>query len=161
MLQPMLKAKKEENKVKAVYAFAYGIDAMIRAECPDAFLNNSLLETCIKPYELTKYLRSVDIYTPIDHFRFNENNDIDGDILIQQLQRGPDGIIHYVDVGIWYHKNQMVVMDTDKIIWDYFDIPRQESGVPESTCGKECAPGEIAIQGEEPCCWTCHRYNPS
>ncbi len=149
-----------EYHVNAVYAFAYALDALIRKDCPEAFNNPSLLDSCVRPYALKDMLKEVTVLSPTHTFKFDSNGDLSYDMVIQQLQlTNKSGSPHYayMNIGIWNHTTHDVIIDWDFVNWDYFHWTKQESGLPESLCGKPCQYGEAIIQGEQPCCWTCYR----
>ncbi len=149
-----------QHQVNAVYAFAYALDALIRKDCPEAFNDPSLLDSCVRPYALKDIMKEVTVHSPTHTFKFDSNGDLGYDLVIQQLQlTNKSGSPHYtyMNIGIWNHKTHEVIIDWDLVNWDYFHWTKQESGVPESLCGKPCQYGEAIIQGEQPCCWTCFR----
>lgn len=83
---------------------------------------------------------------------FNENGDVTtSKYVIRNVQLGVNETLTYVEVGAWTktdgHKEFRV--EEDRIMWN----SRMK---PQSTCFRECNPGERVV-GQSECCWNCQK----
>ncbi len=134
-----------------VLTFAYAIDNMLSAECPEAFQDKSLLYGCVHRGDiLLKYLKKVTFRGLTGIVQFDEQGDADGKYKISQLQKIGNRYI-VKTVGFW-HKSSMSLDLTDDIYWN---VVHEDGAAPESLCSKPCSVGEYYVQLELKCCWEC------
>ena len=143
--------------VDAVYAFAYAIDDLISDMCPDKNPCDQILKmgsggTAIDGELLLEYLKNVSFAgASADNIEFDSSGDEQGDFVIKNLKRMPDGSGFFYDtVGVWTPHSFLDLYG--RIEWS-----NQRDEVPLSVCSLPCAGGEFPepIPDQVDCCWLC------
>ena len=137
--------------------FISSLDALIRQNCPSAFLDKSSLRTCIRGPELLKIVRSSSFMGYAGKVQFDEHGD--GMTDYDFWQHRPDGKGGYetVVIGQWLFKEKKLVFNMDAVNWFKLNTNLHPiaTQLPESVCAKPCQAGEFYIPGELKCCWEC------
>ncbi|XP_072006390.1 extracellular calcium-sensing receptor-like [Engystomops pustulosus] len=109
-----------------------------------------------KPWQLTYYIRRVQLNITLDNGRvFNDNGDPTGVYAIVNWQLKADGTMTQVKIGSYYSKSLSswaVTMNSSLIVWNL-----GSKQIPSSHCSDSCTIGfwKVAQQGKPPCCYTC------
>ncbi|XP_063348605.1 extracellular calcium-sensing receptor-like [Pelmatolapia mariae] len=148
----------EYNVYKAVYAFAYSLDDMLRCKPgrgPFRGHSCATLQT-LEPWQLIYYLEMVNFTTPFgDQVSFDENGDVVPIYDVMNWLWLPDGSIKVQTVGEVKRsafKGEELIIDEDKIFWNF-----ESKKPPRSVCSESCPPGTHMVRKkEEPkCCFDC------
>ncbi|KAK5868758.1 hypothetical protein PBY51_009747 [Eleginops maclovinus] len=140
-----------------------GLSDYLQTVNPQMYLNNTLLPSCsgqeslnnIYPWQLQYYLQEVTFNIAGEEVNF----DLKGDSIpyydILNWQRGTDGNIEFVNVGLFdgtKPAGEELVIQEDRIIW-----AGHQSEVPMSVCSASCLPGsrKAVRRGEPVCCFDC------
>nr|XP_023648436.1 extracellular calcium-sensing receptor-like [Paramormyrops kingsleyae] len=146
------------NVYKAVYALAHALHDLLRCEPgrgPFAGHACAQLNT-LQPWQLAYYLERVNFTTRFgDRVSFDENGDALAIYDVMNWQKGPDGAIKLVTVGVFDESSpegQTLRLAEDKIFWNF-----EMNTAPRSVCSESCPPGtRLAIRKGEPvCCFDC------
>lgn len=143
--------------IDAVYTLARGLHNLVKDHCM-GHTGTDLID-CVRSAPFLYYLRNLTFMGINGNVSFNENGDNLGQYEILNFQkRGP---VKYepVRVGIWDVRNQKLDINDSLINWNQKRSIRNDSGVPESHCGKPCHSGEIFVYYKETCCWECRKCN--
>ncbi|XP_030600105.1 extracellular calcium-sensing receptor-like [Archocentrus centrarchus] len=148
----------EYNVYKAVYALAYSLDDMLRCKPGRGpFSGNSCatLQT-LEPWQLVYYLERVNFTTPFgDQVSFDENGDALPIYDVMNWLWLPDGstkIQHVGEVKTTAFKGEELILDEDKIFWNF-----ESKKPPRSVCSESCPFGTHVVRkkGEPECCFDC------
>ena len=133
------------------------LDALIRENCPSAFLDKSSLRTCIKGPDLLKQVRSSLSMGYTGKIHFDENGDGIKDYEIRQRQPDGKGGYETVVIGQWLSEEKNLVLDMETVKWFTLNTTLHPiaTQLPESVCAKPCQAGEFYIPEELKCCWEC------
>ena len=133
------------------------LDALIRENCPSAFLDKSSLRTCIKGPDLLKLVRSSSFMGYSGKVQFDEHGDGMKDYDIWQRQADGKGGYETVVIGQWLSEEKNLVLDMETVKWFTLNTTLHPiaTQLPESVCAKPCQAGEFYIPGELKCCWEC------
>ncbi|XP_041125863.1 extracellular calcium-sensing receptor-like [Polyodon spathula] len=146
------------NVYKAVYAVAHSLHNLINCEPGKGPFDNF---TCanisnIKPYQLQHYIQKVSFTNSLgEKIGFDENGDPIASYDIMNWQRGADGKIWFVTVGLYDASegagNELVINE-EAIIWN-----SDQTKVPRSVCTESCRHGtrKGVRRGEPLCCFDC------
>ena len=148
--------------MNAVYAIAHALDDTRKDVCQTQSGLCSSMRS-IKGKDMLRYLRNVTFLDTSDEktFRFDENQDVDGEYVIFNYRRSQDtGHYRAVQVGTWRGtstKNGQIegslVLNQSRIAWGGMtrDSP------PQSYCSRECKSTQVRIpeQSQPECCWSC------
>ena len=145
--------------IDAVDTFGYALHDLISENCPEAFMNKALLNSCVNGPQLLQYIRKVQFKGASVDIEFDEGGDLVGGAYAIH-STSYDGKESEMEVGQWLTKTGEVKIDEDLILWwkraeDGTYI--LEDGIPESVCAKPCEVGEFYLMGELSCCWECRR----
>ncbi|CAH1780395.1 unnamed protein product [Owenia fusiformis] len=145
--------------IDAINVFAHGLHELITNECPLAFNNTALLDTCIKGPLFKQYLLNTNFTGVWGPIRFDKYGDILGRYSISQIQIGDDHQQHLVPIGIWDKQKDMNLdIHDSKLKWHHHkDRNKLQNVYPESMCSYPCRPGEFYIKQELKCCWECRK----
>ncbi len=152
--------------IDGTYAFAYALHQLISDECPHAFMDKNVLDSCIQGEHVLKYLKNVSFDGITGHIKFDDKGDIIGRYVIRQFHH--DGNKHDT-VGIWDKSSETWTMDTKFIDWTVFyrnmsgtakEVNTTNRKHPESICSKPCGPKEYYLRKELWCCWECKTCRP-
>lgn len=152
-------AKNVMVMVDAVNIFALALDNMIKGECPHAFGNKSLLRMCIKGNILKDYISKVKLETESGSIlKFNKNYDGIRKHVFRQIQTHAKKGFAVKVIGTYEPRllNNNIAVFSTNIQWPSY-VPLNAYGIPDSVCSYPCVDGEIYIQGDVKCCWTCHK----
>lgn len=145
---------------EAVEIFALALDNMIKEECPHAVGNKSLLRMCVKGDLLKVYLSKVELNTKggTRIFKFNQNYDGIRAYDFQQIQSHTNKGFGLKVIGTYnpLKSENSIELFKSAIQWP-LNSTLNAQGELESVCSYPCVKGEIYIQGDVKCCWTCHR----
>ena len=152
-------SKNHRNTVDALNILISSIDALIRQNCPSAFLDTSSLRTCIKGPDLLKIIRSTSSMGYTGKIQFDEHGDGITDYDIWQHQADGKGGYETVVIGQWLGEEKKLVLDIKTVKWFTLNTTLHPiaTQLPESVCAKPCHAGEFYIPGELKCCWECRR----
>ncbi|XP_068440259.1 extracellular calcium-sensing receptor-like [Clinocottus analis] len=145
------------NVYKAVYAVAYSLHNLLLCQPGTGpFQNHSCAQgNNIHPWQLQYYLQEVKFNIADEEVNF----DLKGDSIpyydILNWQRGPDGNIEFVNVGLFdgtKPAGEELVIQEDRIMW-----AGHQREVPVSVCSASCLPGfrKAVRRGEHVCCFDC------
>ena len=145
------------NTVDGLNVLISSIDALIRQNCPSAFLNKSSLRTCIRGPDLLKVIRGSSFIGYAGKIQFDEHGDGITDYDIRQRQADGKGGYQTVVIGRWLGEEKKLVLDMETVKWFTLNktLHPSETQLPESVCAKPCQAGEFYIPGELKCCWEC------
>ena len=137
--------------------FTSSLDALIRQNCPTAFLNKSSLRTCIRGQDLLKIVRSSSTMGYTGNVQFDRQGDGIRDYDIWQCQPDGTGGCQTVFIGQWLPKEKKLELNMETVKWSTFNTTLHPTAtqLPESVCAKLCQAGEFYIPGELKCCWEC------
>ncbi|XP_058890389.1 extracellular calcium-sensing receptor-like isoform X2 [Acipenser ruthenus] len=145
------------NVYKAVYAFAHSLHNLINCKPGKGPFDNF---TCadilnIEPYQLQHYIQEVSFTMFGEEINFDNNGDTSAFYDLINWQRGTDGTIRFVTVGLY---------DVSKGVGKEFVINEKilnwsgdQTKVPSSVCTESCPPGtrKGVRRGEPLCCFDC------
>ncbi|XP_034780734.2 extracellular calcium-sensing receptor-like [Acipenser ruthenus] len=146
------------NVYKAVYAVAHSLHNLLNCEPGKGPFDNF---TCadisnIEPYQLQHYIQKVSFTNSLgEKISFDENGDPIASYDVMNWQRGADGKIWFVTVGLYDTSegagNELVINE-EAIIWN-----SDQTKVPSSVCTESCPPGtrKGVRRGEPLCCFDC------
>ncbi|XP_056297927.1 extracellular calcium-sensing receptor-like [Pseudoliparis swirei] len=145
------------NVYKAVYAVAYSLHNLLLCQPGTGpFQNSSCAQSNnIHPWQLQYYLQEVKFNIGDEEVNF----DLKGDSIpyydILNWQRGTDGSIEFVNVGLFdgtKPAGEELVIQEDRIMWT-----GHQSEVPVSVCSASCLPGsrKAVRHGQPVCCFDC------
>ena len=148
--------------MNAVYAIAHALDDMRKDVCQTRSGICSSMRS-INGKDLLRYLRNVSFLDTSDNkpFRFDGNQEVDGDYVIYNYRRSQDtGHYRAVQVGSWHGiatRNGQIEgrlnLNRNRIAWGGMarDSP------PQSYCSRECKSTQVRIpeQSQPECCWSC------
>ena len=143
--------EKSGNVIDAVYAVAHGLKKIFTCEGE----NNT--SNCTLPTSATKLLLKSLMNTTFTSVygtavKFDRNGDkMLSEYTIRNLQLTSSRTMRYVKIGSWIKDGRRLsfIVNTTLIAWN--------SGKrPDSTCFRECNPGEYVV-GKSECCWNCQR----
>ena len=134
--------------MNAALTMAHGLHQYISTVCPEAFMEKSLLATCVKRDELIWYLLNVTFQSSNGQVRFDSQGDGDGKYRIDQLQKSGEGY-RVRSVGIWDRFSETLNINEN------LDWSSHGNAVPGSICSVPCQAGEFYVQLELKCCWDC------
>ncbi|CAH1780392.1 unnamed protein product [Owenia fusiformis] len=150
--------KKASSLLDTINTFAHGLHELILNECPLAFNDTTLLDTCIKGPIFKWYLLNSNFTGNWGRIRFDTFGDILGRYLITQIQndRQREGV---VQIGMWDKQMQVNLKINDSNLkWHHHtDHNKLQNVYPESMCSYPCQPGEFYIKQELKCCWECRK----
>ena len=137
--------------------FISSLDALIRRNCPSAFLDKSSLKTCIRGQDLLKIVRSSSSMGYAGKIQFDEQGDGTKDYDIWQRQPDGKGGYETVVIGQWLHEEKKLALNMETVKWFMLDTTLHPiaTQLPESVCAMPCQAGEFYIPGELKCCWEC------
>ena len=137
--------------------FISSLDALIRQNCPTAFLNKSSLRTCIRGQDLLKIVRSSSTMGYTGKVQFDRQGDGIRDYDIWQCQPNWKGGCQTVFIGQWLPKEKKLVLNMETVKWFTLNTTLHPiaTQLPESVCAKPCQAGEFYMPGELKCCWEC------
>ena len=145
--------------IDAVDTFGYALHNLISENCPKAFMNKTLLNSCVNGPQLLQHIRKVRFKGASVDIEFNEVGDLVGGAYAI-ISISYDGKQTITNVGQWHTKTGEVEINEHLIPW----WKRAEDGryvlekkIPESVCTKPCELGEFYLMGEDSCCWECRR----
>lgn len=144
----------------AVHAFAQAIHNLIQDVCPHAANHKDLLPSCVNPVLLKEYLQKVNVSSASGPIKFDEFHDNKRSYVVVQVQNQLQSHMkNPVPVASYDIITDEIDIDKEKLVWpeDIKDSDYNMKGHPESVCSHPCDMGEIYIQGEVLCCWTCRR----
>ncbi|KAK2912392.1 hypothetical protein Q8A73_006505 [Channa argus] len=148
----------EYNIYKAVYALAYGLDAMLQCESelgPFSGHSCGSLQK-LEPWQLVYYLERVNFTTTFgDAVSFDENGDVLPIYDIMNWLWLPDGRTEVQNVGEVKKlpfKSEQLTLDEGKIFWNF-----KLKEPPRSVCSESCPPGTRMARkkGQPVCCFDC------
>ncbi|MBN3282963.1 CASR protein, partial [Polyodon spathula] len=154
------------NVYKAVYAVAHSLHNLINCEPGKGPFDNF---TCanisnIKPYQLQHYIQKVSFTNSLgEKIGFDENGDPIASYDIMNWQRGADGKIWFVTVGLYDASegagNELVINE-EAIIWNSDQTKarcKQPLLYALSVCTESCRHGtrKGVRRGEPLCCFDC------
>ena len=149
--------KYHREVIDGLNIFISSLDALIRQNCPSAFIDKSSLSRCIKGPDLLKIVRSSSSMGYTGNIQFDKQGDGIKDYDI--LQRQPDGNGGYetVAIGKWLSEEKKLVLKMGIVKWFMPNTTLHPiaTQLPESVCAKPCQAGEFYIPGELKCCWEC------
>ncbi|MBN3310458.1 CASR protein, partial [Amia calva] len=152
------------NVYKAVYAIAHSLHNLITCEpgkgpfkdftCADA--------SNIEPWQLQVYLQEVSFTNLGEEINFDDNGDPIPSYDVINWQRGTDGNIKFVTVGLYdasKDAEKCLSVEEEAIIWN--GLPNKASCKQLSVCSESCPPGtrKAARKGEPLCCFDCVPYS--
>ncbi len=159
--QPLTKLV--SKAIDSVYTLAYGIDILVKEECPQAKHNKSLLQTCVKGEALLPYLHNVSFIGRSGPIKFDAVGDMIGQYSFKQYVIDTNNKGYHIDVAIWDQGTREVrVVDTN-VHWEALiedSVVKtvhlsQRTVIPMSICSLPCHIRQYAIRLELPCCWEC------
>ncbi|XP_074535405.1 extracellular calcium-sensing receptor-like [Halichoeres trimaculatus] len=148
----------EYNVYKAVYALAYALDDMthcVPGRGPFSGHSCANLQK-MEPWQFVHYLQNVNFITPFgDQVLFDENGDALPIYDVINWLWLPDGKTKVQTVGEVkrsHSKNEVLIIDEDKIFWNF-----ASKKPPKSVCSESCPPGTRMARkkGEPLCCFDC------
>ena len=143
--------------IDGLNVFINSLDALIRQNCPSAFLDKSFLRTCIKGPDLLKIVRNSSFMGYAGKVQFDKHGDGIKDYDILQRQADEKGIYKTVVIGQWLHEEKKLELNMETVKWFTLNTTLHPTAtqLPESVCAKPCQVGEFYIPGELKCCWEC------
>lgn len=144
-----------ERYVDSVHVLARAFHNLVSDHCPEAFAGQrDSLESCITGEKTLQYIREVMMQRPSRYISFNKDGDAMRDYTFMQILTKPK-----------FHYNHILTIDPEgnatyynKPEWSGLKMNAKElqEGQPISVCSEPCLPGQIYLQGELQCCWTCY-----
>ena len=143
--------------IDALNIFINSLDALVRQNCPSAFLDKSFLRTCIKGPDLLKIVRSSSFMGYSGKVQFDEHGDGMKDYDIWQRQADGKGGYETVVIGQWLYEERKLLLNMETVKWFTHNTSLHPiaTPLPKSVCAKPCQAGEFYIPGELKCCWEC------
>lgn len=152
--------------IDGINVYAHALDSLINSQCPEAFINQTLLDTCVTGEKVLTYLRNVSFEGVTGTIKFDSKGDILGAYSIIQIQRVSNKEVGYYGktVGMWDKITETVTIDLSSIQWPFkeYNLDQNKPAVslnistpPASLCSRPCGPKFYRIQQELPCCWLC------
>ena len=143
--------------IDALNIFISSLDALIRQNCPSAFLDKSFLRTCIKGPDLLKIVRNSSFIGYAGKVQFDKHGDGIKDYDIWQRQADGKGGYETVVIGQWLYEERKLLLNMETVKWFTHNTTLHPiaTQLPESVCAKPCQVGEFNIPGELKCCWEC------
>ncbi|KAG7516991.1 extracellular calcium-sensing receptor-like [Solea senegalensis] len=145
------------NVYKAVYAIAHSLHNLLLCQPGRGpFQNNSCAQSNnIHPWQLQHYLQEVNFQIAGEEVDFDAKGDSVPYYDIINWQRGPEGNIEFVNVGLFDGTKDVgeeLLIQEDGIMW-----AGHQSEVPVSVCSASCLPGfrKAVRRGEPICCFDC------
>ena len=139
--------------IDSVYAFAHGLDNLIKAQNGHQQLNRSEIRTCITGSLLLESLSKIVFMKDGSYINFDKRGDSKTDYIIKQIQSISFGGYVMETVGIYETENDSLKFQTSKLSWSgHFD-----GYPPESLCSQPCHKGEYYVREDIYCCWKCIR----
>ncbi len=136
--------------------FGYGLDMLIKDNCPLAYQDISLLASCIKGNLLLAYLKNVTFDGHTGLVKFDQNGDMLGHYMIKQHRYTPKR--EEKEVALWDKARGKITVHHENIDWSFFNFENEnqnEELIIESVCSKPCKIKEYSVRLELPCCWDC------
>ena len=146
------------KEIEGAWVYAYALDSLIRAECPEAFQDKGALHSCVSGRKLLPYMRNVTFEGVSGRITFDENGDMTGEFDVYQYEHLPDGTGVHQKVGRWDKKSHELSMDESALSWNVKTSLFDETALnepPESVCSKPCKKRQYKMQQELACCWQC------
>nr|XP_043888341.1 extracellular calcium-sensing receptor-like [Solea senegalensis] len=141
------------NVYKAVYAIAHSLHNLILCQPGRGpFQNNSCAQSNnIHPWQLQHYLQEVNFQIGDEEVDFDAKGDSVPYYDIINWQRGTEGNIEFVNVGLFNGTKAVgeeLLIQEDRIMW---------AGHQMSVCSASCLPGsrKAVRRGEPICCFDC------
>nr|XP_043877597.1 extracellular calcium-sensing receptor-like [Solea senegalensis] len=145
------------NVYKAAYAIAHSLHNLLLCQPGRGpFQNNSCAQSNnIHPWQLQHYLQEVNFQIAGEMVNFDAKGDSAPYYDIISWQRGPQGNIEFVNVGLFDGTKAVgeeLLIQKDGIMW-----AGHQSEVPVSVCSASCLPGfrKAVRRGEPICCFDC------
>ena len=151
--------------VNAVYAVAHALHNMQQTLCPNAtgFCKGLKEHLMIPGAQLVKHLKNVTFKDASLNFtfKFNQNQELNGNYTIMNFRRSNSGEYHYYSVGSWGGflskdgtiSGNLLIKDTN-IYWANASL-----NPPTSICSYPCKGTETKVPKtiNPSCCWTCRK----
>ena len=147
------------NNVDVLNVFIGSLDALIRQNCPSAFLDKSSLRTCINGPDLLKIVRTSSFMGYSGKIQFDKQGGGIRDYDFWQRQPDGNGGYETVIIGQWLFEEKKLLLNMETVKWFRLNTTLHPiaTQLPESVCAKPCQAGEFYIPGELKCCWECRR----
>lgn len=139
------------------------VDAISRL-VTDLCKTDSADDQCVTGQRLLPYLLSINHSGHNGNISFDKNGDILGRYEIMNFRRvGGSSSATYEAraVGVWDTISETLDINDSQIIWSSPSSSSAAAGPPRSSCGRECAVGEVYHYIPTTCCWRCRRCGPS
>ena len=149
----------ENNRVHdAFLVYAYALNDLIASDCPDAFLDKTLLKSCIRGDALLQRIKNSTFYGVLGRIAFDENGDFMENLLVKRYYLAADNLCSSEVVGFWNSTEMRLYINESKIDWTMFDMGEPLEGTnkpPVSNCSQQCLDKQYILRQSLPCCWTC------
>jgi len=148
----------------SIYVMAHALHNLIAAECPNSFIDKTLVKNCIHDHSLLSYVLNVSMNGTLGSIKFDAEGNLLEDLDVKQILLNPDGTSVAVIVGKWSASTGLS-LSRDALDWRMFSR-NSDSALPdslnmsngtflESICSKPCADTEYMISQSSQCCWLC------
>ena len=130
----------------AVYTMAKALEDYLDKDSLKSSFNYEQYLRLVRHVEL-----SIQVNTENNHIKYDVNGDIDFaryNLLI--VQKNNEGKLYFRGFGTWSSGKSGITVKEQDVNW-----PISGKKLPQSRCGKLCAPGFYAVNSSKSCCWHC------